>query len=68
MAGPLMRKKPKTIFIPSRFLQESMQELYHRVLKLEEENDDLREQNFLLKCKLDKLKTASTTPPPKEDN
>ena len=68
---PDQRKKPKTLFIPSRFLQESKQELCHRVLKLEEENDDLREQNFLLKWKLDKLKTASTTPPPsppKEDN
>ena len=65
------RKKPKTLFIPSRFLQESKHELCHRVLKLEEENDDLREQNFLLKWKLDKLNTASTTPPPsppKEDN
>ena len=68
---PDHRKKPKTLFIPSRFLQESKLELYHRVLKLEEENDDLREQNFLLKWKLDKLKTASTTTPPsppKEDN
>ena len=68
---PNSRRKPKTIFIPSRFLQESKQELCHRVLKLEEENDDLREHNFLLKWKLDKLKTASTTPPPsppKEDN
>ncbi len=65
------REKPKTLFIPSRFLQESKQELCHRVLKLEEENDDLREQNFLLKWKLDKLNTTSTTPPPsppKEDN
>ncbi len=68
---PDSRKKPKTLFIPSRFLQESKQELCQRVLKLEEENDDLREQNFMLKWKLDKLKTASTTPPPsppKEDN
>ena len=68
---PNQRKKPKTLFIPSRFLQESKQELCHRVLKLEEENDDLREHNFMLKWKLDKLKTASTTPPPsppKEDN
>ena len=68
---PDSRKKPKNLFIPSCFLQESKQELCHRVLKLEEENDDLREQNFMLKWKLDKLKTASTTPPPsppKEDN
>ena len=66
---PDSRKKPNTLFIPSRFLQESKQELCQRVLKLEEENDDLREQNFLLKWKLDKLKTSATTPlpPPKED-
>ena len=51
--------------------EESKQELCHRVLKLEEENDDLSELNFMLKWKLNKLKTASTTPPPsppKEDN
>ena len=68
---PDHRKKPKTLFIPSRFLQESKKELFLRVLKLEEENDDLRKQNFMLKWKLDKLKTTSTTPPPsppKEDN
>ena len=43
---PDSRKKSKTLFIPSRFLQESKQELCQRVLKLEEENDDLREQNL----------------------
>ena len=67
---PNSRRKPKTIFIPSRFLQESKQELCQMVLKLEEENDDLREQNFMLKWKLNKLKTSATTPPPsppKED-
>ena len=65
------RKKPKTLFIPSHFLQESKEELCQRVLKLEEENDDLREQNFMLRWKLKKLKTSATTPPPsprKEDN
>ena len=68
---PDSRKKPKTLFIPSRFLQESKQELCQRVLRLEDENDDLREQNFMLKWKLNKFKTSSTTPPPsppKEDN
>ncbi|KAI4997381.1 hypothetical protein ZWY2020_052723 [Hordeum vulgare] len=68
---PDPRKKPKTLFIPSRFLQESKQELCQRVLKLEEENNDLREQNFMLRWKLNKLKTYATTPapsPPKEDN
>ena len=68
---PDSRKKTKTLFNPSLFLQESKQELCQRVLKLEEETDDLRKQNFMLKWKLDKLKTASTTSPPsppKEDN
>ena len=68
---PNSRKKHKTLFIPSRFLQESKQELCNRVLKLEEENDDLREQNFMLHWKLNKLKTSAKTPPPsppKEDN
>ena len=67
---PDHRKKPKTLFIPSRFLQESKQELCQRVWKLEEENDDLREHNFMLKWKLNKLKASSTNPPPppKEDN
>ena len=32
---PEQRKKPKALFIPSRFLQESKQELCQRVLKLE---------------------------------
>ncbi|KAI5013280.1 hypothetical protein ZWY2020_028234 [Hordeum vulgare] len=68
---PDSRKKPKTLFIPSHFLQESKHELCQRVLKLEEENDDLREQNFMRRWKLNKLKTSATTPPPsppKEDN
>ena len=68
---PDSRKKSKNLFIPSCFLHESKQELCQRVLKLEEENDDLREQNFMLKWKLNKLKTSSTTPPPsppKEEN
>ena len=68
---PDSRKKPKTLFIPSCFLQESKEELCQRVLRLEEENDDLREHNFMLKWKLNKFKTSATTPPPsppKEDN
>ena len=68
---PDSRKKSKTLFIPSRFLHESKQELCQRVLRLEEENGDPREQNFMLKWKLNKFKTSATTPPPspsKEDN
>ena len=68
---PDSRKKPKILFIPSRLLQESKQELCQRVLRLEEEIFDLKEQNFLLKRKLSKFKNSATTPPPspsKEDD
>ena len=68
---PNTRRKPKVLLIPSRFLQESKQELCQRILKLEQEVDDLREHNFMLRRKLDKLPTSSTTPtspPPKQDN
>ena len=66
---PNTRRKPKVLFIPSRFLQESKQELCQRILKLEQEVDDLREHNFMLKRKLNKLKDPSpTSPPPKKDN
>jgi hypothetical protein len=68
---PNTRRKPKVLFIPSRFLQEKKQELCQRILKLEQEVDDLREHNFMLKRKLDKLPISSTTPtspPPKKDN
>ena len=53
--------KSKIKFILSRFLQESKEALCKRVLKLEQEVGDLREENFILKCKLDKL---TITPPP----
>ena len=59
---PNTRRKPKVLFIPSGFLQESKQELCQRILKLEQEVDYLREQNFMLKRKLDKLPASSTTP------
>ena len=66
---PNTRRKPKVLFIPSRFLQESKQELCQRILKLEQEVDDLREQNFMLKRKLNKLKDSSPpSPPAKKDN
>ena len=56
--------KPEVQFIPSRFLQESKAALCKKILKLELENDDLREENFMLKYKL--KKKASSSPPPKE--
>ena len=65
---PKTRRKPKVLFIPSRFLQESKEELCQRVLKLEQEVDDLREQNFILKWKINKLMdpSPSSLPPKKE--
>jgi hypothetical protein len=57
---PNKAKKPNIQFIPSRFLQESKEALCKRVLKLEQENDDLREENFILKHKLAKLATSSS--------
>ena len=68
---PDSRKKPKILFTPFLLLQVSKQELCQRVLRLEEEINDLKEQNFMLKRKLNKFKTSATTPPPsppKEDN
>ena len=53
--------KSKIQFILSRFLQESKEALCKKVLKLEQEVDDLREENFILKRKLAKL---TITPPP----
>jgi hypothetical protein len=54
--------KSKIQFIPSRFLQESKEALCKKLLKLEQEVDDLREEIFIIKRKLDKLITSS--PPP----
>jgi hypothetical protein len=57
---PNKAKKPNTQFIPSRLLQESKEALCKRVLKLEQENKDLREENFALKCKIAKLSKPSS--------
>ena len=59
---PDRAKKPKIEFIPFRLLQENKQELCKRILSLEQEIDDLREQNSILKRKLRKKPTSSTTP------
>ena len=59
---PDRAKKPKIEFIPFRLLQENKQELCKRILSLELEIDDLREQNSILKRKLRKKPTSSTTP------
>ena len=63
-------KKPKFEFIPFRLLQENKQELCKRILSLEQEIDDLREQNSILKRKSRNKPTTSTTPsspPPKKE-
>ena len=60
---PDRAKKPKIEFIPFRLLQENKQELCKKILSLEQEIDDLRDQNSVLKRKLRKKTTSSTTPP-----
>ena len=57
-------KKPKINFIPFRLLQENKQELCKKILSLEEEIKDLRDQNSVLKHKLRKKPTPSTKSPP----
>ena len=59
---PDRAKKPKIEFIPFRLLQENKQELCRRILRLEQEIDDLREKNSILKRKLRKKPTSSTSP------
>ena len=55
-------KKPKIEFIPFRLLQENKHELCKIIVSLEQEIDDLKEQNTILKRKLRKKPTPSTTP------
>ena len=57
-------KKLKIEFIPFRLLQENKEELRKKILILEQEIDDLRDQNSFLKCKLRKKPTPSTKSPP----
>ena len=61
---PDRAKKPKIEFIPFRLLQENKQELCKRVLSLEREIEDLKEQNTILKRKLRKKPTSSPPPSP----
>ena len=64
---PDRAKKPKIEFIPFRLLQENKQEVCKRILSLEQEIDDLKEQNTVLKRKLRKKPTLTTptSPPPR---
>ena len=55
-------KKPKIEFIPFCLLQENKQELCKKILSLEQEIDDLRDQNSVLKRKLRNKPTPSKKP------
>ena len=59
---PDREKKFKIEFIPFRLLQENKQELCKKILSLEQEIDDLRDQNSVLKRKLREKPTPSTKP------
>ena len=64
---PDRAKKPKIKFIPFHLLQENKKELCKKILTLEWEIDDLRDQNDVLKRKLREKSMPSTksiTPPP----
>ena len=53
--------------ISPRFLQDNKAALCKKIMKLELENEDLRYENFSLRCKLEKknaTSSSSTTPPP----
>ena len=60
---PDRAKKPKIEFIPFCLLQENKLELCKKILNLEQEIDDLRDQNSVLKHKLRKKPTPSKKPP-----
>ena len=45
---PNKAKKPKILFIPFRLLQDNKQELCKKILELEQEIGDLKEENPIL--------------------
>ena len=61
---PDREKKLKIEFIPFCLLQENKQELCKKILSLEREIDDLRDQNYVLKRKLRKKPMPSTKTSP----
>ena len=61
---PNKAKSPKVEFIPVRLLQENKQDLCKKVLELEQEIGELKEENSILKHKLRKKDKPSTSPPP----
>jgi hypothetical protein len=50
--------------IPPRFQQDSNAASCKKILKLELENEDLRDDNFSLRRKLEKKNMSSSSPPP----
>ena len=70
---PKRANRSKNLSIPSRFRQKSKGDLCDKILKLELEVDDLKEEIALLNYNMKKLKaqfTSSTTPsssPPKKE-
>ena len=61
---PKKPRSPKIQFIPYRLLQECKQDLCKRVLELEQEVGELKEENSILKRKLRKKDKIRSTPPP----
>ena len=64
---PNKAKKPKIQFIPFHIFQENKQDVCKKVLELEQEIGELKEENSILKRKLRKKRkpsTSSTQPPP----
>ena len=59
---------PTVQSIPPCFSQDSKAALCKKIMKLELENEELREENFSLRGKLEKKKatTPSSSPPKKE--
>ena len=54
---------PKVQSIPPRFLQDSKAALCKKIVKLELDNEDMREENFSLRRKLEKKNATTPTPP-----
>ena len=61
---PNKAKKPKIHFIPFRLLQENKQDLCKKVLELEWEISELKDENSVLKRKLRKKNKPTTSSPP----
>jgi hypothetical protein len=61
---PNKPKRPKIQFIPFRHLQENKQNLCKKVLELEQEVGELKEENSVLKHKLRKKDKSTTSSPP----